>query len=479
MTKPRTTETPADRPPVQRTRLDLDLSPLDVLRRFRGRDRLVALIGAWHHGEALIAFDPVRVLTGDPFDIDLDCAPAQLGPSDGFGGGWVGAWGYRLSSIVEQLPSSPHRPVPQPDHRIAFYDHVLRRTDGRWWLESLRRDDERDAAIVAVLAGGAAPSRPFEVGTFEMTPTPEAHRAAIGRVVEHIVAGDIFQANLCTRLEASWSGDPLDAFCAGIERLAPAYGAFVSSPEGALVSFSPELFLRRTGDEVLTSPIKGTAVLDADPAELVASAKDRAENIMIVDLMRNDLGRVSVPGSVRVPAMVRAERHAAWHLVSDVVGHLGHDVTDGQLLRATFPPGSVTGAPKVRAMEIIAELEATGREAYTGAIGHVSSAAGLELNVVIRTFEFAVTGGSIDRVWLGVGGGVVADSTPEGEYAECLVKARPLIEAIGGRLDLRAEPDASPSQPWDRHVPAVVADPALGLYDTVLVTDGVAIDLEA
>jgi para-aminobenzoate synthetase/4-amino-4-deoxychorismate lyase len=459
---------------VRRTRLDLELSPLDVLRRFRGRDRLVALLGAWHHGEALIAFDPVRVLTGDPFDVDLERSADQLGADAGFGGGWIGAWGYQLGATLERLPATPPRPVPQPLHRVAFYDHVLRRAGGHWWLESLTDDADRDAAIGSVLRGPPAKPEPYAVGTFEMTPPPEQHRAAVARVVEHVRAGDLFQANLCARLEASWSGDPLDAFCAGVEQLAPAYGAFVSSPEGSLASFSPELFLRRTGDEVLTSPIKGTAALDTDPDELVASAKDRAENVMIVDLMRNDLGRVSVPGSVRVPAMVRAERHAVWHLVSDVVGHLAHDVSDADLLRATFPPGSVTGAPKVRAMQLVDELETTAREAYTGAIGHVSAAAGLELNVVIRTFELAA-----GRVWLGVGGGVVADSTPDREYAECLIKARPLIEAIGGRLDLHAGAEHTTSQRWQRPAPVVSADPALGVYDTVLVQDGAAIDLDA
>jgi len=455
-----------------RTRLDLDLDPLDVLRLFRGRDRLVALLGAWHHGEALIAFDPVAVLDGDPFiGIDLEPLPSDVG---GFGGGWIGAWGYQLGRLVEDLPAAPPRPVPQPDHRIAYYDHVLRRTDGTWWLESLALDAERDARIIETLRGHAT-RQAYEVGTFEMTPSPEAHRAALATVLERIAAGDIFQANLCTRLEASFSGDPLDVFSAGVERLHPAYAAYVSSPEGTLVSFSPELFLRRTGDEVLSSPIKGTAPLDSDPGELVASAKNRAENIMIVDLMRNDLGRVSVPGSVRVPAITRAERHAVWHLVSDVVGHVPHGVRDSELLRATFPPGSVTGAPKVRAMQIINELEMTGREAYTGAIGHVSPAAGLELNVVIRTFEF-----SGDRVWLGVGGGVVADSTPAGEYAECLVKARPLIEAIGGVLELRAEvPDMV--EPPATGAPDRVAtvDESLGIYDTLLVEDGHVADLEA
>ena len=453
---------------VRRTRLQLDLDPLDVLRRFRDRDRLVALIGAWHHGEALIAFDPVRLLEGDPFAVDLDPVAA-----DGFGGGWIGAWGYQLGSLVERLPAAPRRPVPQPTHRVGFYDHVLRRTDGVWWLESLSTDAARDARILAALDAPVEP-QPFAVGRFEMTPSPDEHRSAVARVIDHVEAGDLFQANLCTRLESTFEGDPLELFCTGAERLRPAYGAFVSSPEGVLASFSPELFLRRTGDEVLTSPIKGTAALDTDPDELVASAKDRAENAMIVDLMRNDLGRVSVPGSVRVPAMVRAERHAVWHLVSDVVGHVDHGVGDSDLLRATFPPGSVTGAPKVRAMEVIADLEATAREAYTGAIGHVSPAAGLELNVVIRTFEI-----SGDRIWLGVGGGVVADSTPDGELAEVLVKARPLIEAIGGRL--APTPDR-PGADRRRHVataPRATVDVSRGVYDTVLVEDGVARDLDA
>ncbi len=480
LTKHPTTET-SRQGWVNRTRLDIDLSPLEVLRRFRGRDRLVALIGAWHHGEALIAFDPAQVLVGDPFEIDLDRSPAQVGPAGGFGGGWIGAWGHQLGSLIERLPPPPHRPIPQPDHRIAFYDHVVRRVDGQWWLESLRPDAGRDAAIEAALRDHDSPALPFEVGTFDMTPHPDAHRAAVARVIEHIEAGDLFQANLCTRLEASWSGDPLDAFCAGVDRLSPAYAAFVSSPDGALASFSPELFLRRTGDEVLTSPIKGTAPLESDPAVLVASAKDRAENIMIVDLMRNDLGKVCVPGSVRVPAIARAERHAVWHLVSDVVGHLDRDVSDAQLLRATFPPGSVTGAPKVRALQIIAELESTAREAYTGAIGHVSAAAGLELSVVIRTFEFSA---SADRVWLGVGGGVVADSTPDGELAECLVKARPLIEAIGGRLNLRVDVEPARSPMQERALPIPSSGVALGLYDTglydtVLVEDGVAVDVDA
>ncbi len=454
---------------VRRVRLEIGLEPVEVLRRFRGRDRLVALIGAWHHGEALIAFDPVRVLDHHPFD-DVDLP--RVTQAGVFGGGWIGSWGYQLGHLVEDLPPPANRPVPQPYARVAFYDRVLRRSDGVWWLETLGRSDDDD--VLSALAAVAEPEE-FSVGTFAMTPSPDEHRRSVARALDHIRAGDIFQVNLCARLEAPFDGDPLDLFCAGVEALAPAYAAFVDAPEGAVASFSPELFLRRTGDEVLTSPIKGTAPLDSDPDELTASAKDRAENVMIVDLMRNDLGRVCTPGSVRVPALVRAERHAVWHLVSDVVGHLGPDVKDSDLLRATFPPGSVTGAPKVRAMEIAAELEPTAREAYTGAIGHVSPAAGVELNVAIRTFEIA--GG---WVWLGVGGGIVADSTPEGELAECFVKARPLIEAVGGRLELVAEaPVPSPPTALE-HVESAhrQVDTSLGIFDTLLVTDGVAVDVE-
>lgn len=527
--------------PASRLRLDaVTASPTELLRRLRHRRRIVALTGAWHHGEALIAFDPDRELGADedPFGIcDVDPAPA-----DGtFGGGWLGVWGHRLGRRLEEIGPEPSRPHPQPDHVLAHYRHVLRRTRGVWWAESLD-DPETLAVWVADLAevlaapsppvGSASPPPPvgpaspppvepaspsppvepvrasYEPDRVETTATPnahsftpfrsvpgsDAHEAGVARVLEHIVAGDIFQANYCQRLESRFTGDPLDAFCDGVEALAPAYAAYVGWDEGAVVSLSPELFLRRTGREVLTSPIKGTAPLSADPAELVASAKDRAENVMIVDLMRNDLGRVCEPGSVRVPAMARAERHSVWHLVSDVVGHLQPGLTDTDLLRATFPPGSVTGAPKVRAMQVVADLEATAREAYTGAIGHLSPHAGLELNVAIRTLEFARDGDGW-VAWLGVGGGIVADSVPTLEQAECLVKAEPILAAVGARLgdgplpagpkpaatDQSSLPEAQkspgPSFPGARVPASVEGHPAV--FETVLVVDSHPVDLDA
>ena len=185
---------------------------------------------------------------------------------------------------------------------------------------------------------------------------------------------------------------------------------------------------------------------------------------MIVDLVRNDLSRVCVPGTVTVPDLLGAEPHpGVWHLVSTVEGTLGDGVADGDLIDAAFPPGSVTGAPKVRALEIIDELELAPREAYTGAIGYRSPVAGLELNVAIRTFEFAA-----GRCWLGAGGGIVADSDPEAEYAECLIKATPLLAAIGARLDVNPATDPAGPDALDRLAPR----PSAGVFTSLLVTDG-------
>ncbi len=500
MTEPRDLAEPG---PASRVRLDLTASPTEVLRRLRHHERPVALVGAWHHGDALVAVDPDRVLGLDEDPFALGQPPA---PADGtFGGGWIGLWGFRLGRRLEPAGGGagpraanepagggagpraaiehpePHRPVPQPDHVLAHYRHVLRRTRGTWWAESLDGPAALAAWVERLAPDLAVEADPLGHGFTPFTPAPggDAHVAAVARVLEHVAAGDVFQANLCQRLDAELSGDPLDVFCAGVDALAPAYAAYVGWPGGAVASLSPELFLRRTGHEVLTSPIKGTAPLDADPAELVASTKDRAENVMIVDLMRNDLGRVCEPGSVRVPAIARAERHSVWHLVSDVVGHLRPGTTDADLLRATFPPGSVTGAPKVRALQVVGELEATAREAYTGAIGHLSPHAGLEMNVVIRSFEFQQTGPGRWAAWLGVGGGIVADSDPEAELRECFTKAEPLLRAVGATL-APLERAAGTDREHEAHpAPESAAPRGSAVFDTVLVVDGEPVDLDA
>jgi para-aminobenzoate synthetase/4-amino-4-deoxychorismate lyase len=423
------------------------LTPTEVLRTARADRHAFGLVGDWAGGGAVIGSNPLVICSGtdDPFAV-IDVVPRMAGVrSVGVGGGWVGFFGYQAGRLVERLPPSPARPVPLPMAALAFYDHVVRyeRRSRSWWFEALwtpehaERLEERRACWSRRLGESRRLPRAYECGEFSSVPSPSAHAEAVSRALAHIAAGDAFQVNVCLRLGAAFDGDPLEMFCVASEQLRPRYGAYLSHDAAAVASLSPELFLRRVANHVLTSPIKGTvarsegAVGSAERTALSASAKDRAENLMIVDLMRNDLGRVCRYGSIATPALFRPEEHpGVWHLVSDITGELRPAVSDGELLRATFPPGSVTGAPKVRAMELIADLEATGREVYTGAIGIMSPVAGLELSVAIRTFEI-----SAGRIWLGVGGGVVAESSPARELEECFVKARPLLAAIGATLE--------------------------------------------
>ena len=467
-------------------RLTSGCEPTQMLRLLRRQPGLFALIGRWNEQTAIVGFAPVRTLAADedPFACVNDLPAVDVRES--FGGGWVGAWGYQLAGSVERLPAPPPRPVPLADFSLAYYDSVLVLDRDGWRFEALvdaantARIDTQLSLVRRLLDGGGSGAEPYACGDFMATPDAAGHEKAVSATLEHLAAGDIFQANICRRFEATFGGDPLDAFCAGVETLAPQYSAFLRTSQGAIASFSPELFLRRTSRQVKTSPIKGTAPLNSDVNRLVESGKNRAENVMIVDLMRNDLGRVCRPGSVQVENLARAEQHTGvWHLVSDVVGELATGADDADLLRATFPPGSVTGAPKVRAMEVISEVEATGREAYTGAIGYVSPCAGLELNVAIRTFEFAA-----DRVWLGVGGGVVVDSTPQDELRETRVKAAPLVDAIGARFSHseELEPVAADPQPGQPTLPAPAlpaVDLGQGVYTTLLVADGRPVDLDA
>jgi para-aminobenzoate synthetase / 4-amino-4-deoxychorismate lyase len=418
--------------------IDSAIAPTAALRALAGLRDPFALTGAWAGGGVVMGAEPLEVVEGEAVFDAIDRLPAVEG--DGIGGGWFGYLGYQLGRAVERIPAPRSRPHPLPDGRLAYYDHVVRYDEAarQWSFEALwtpERADAIEAAYTAWRRRLSAPPpalAPHEIGDFLITPSRAEHEAAIERGLEHIAAGDVFQINLTLRLEASFRGDPLAAFTHGLPILRPRFGAYFAFDGAAIASFSPELFLRRQGRVVLTSPIKGTIERHGDGGadELVGSAKNRAENIMIVDLMRNDLGRVCRFGTIGVPALHRPEAHpGVWHLVSDVEGVLRSDVTDSMLLRAAFPPGSCTGAPKVRAMQLINELEPTGREAYTGAIGFAGPLAGLQMNVAIRTFEFAD-----GRVWLGAGGGIVADSRPDDEFDECLVKARPLVAALSGNL---------------------------------------------
>ena len=242
--------------------------------------------------------------------------------------------------------------------------------------------------------------------------------------LEAISAGEVYQACVCAQFTGTVVGSSLDFFIEGVARTSPARAAYIAGKWGAVASLSPELFLRRRGSLVASSPIKGTLPLDAWPSALRASPKEVAENIMIVDLVRNDLGRVAITGTVTVPELLVVRRApGVWHLVSTVSAQVPPELPMSALLEAAFPPASVTGTPKIRARQLISQWEQHRRGIYCGTIGLASPVAGCELNVAIRTVEFDPRSNAV----LGVGGGITADSDPDSEWQECLHKAAPIV----------------------------------------------------
>jgi para-aminobenzoate synthetase component 1 len=268
----------------------------------------------------------------------------------------------------------------------------------------------------------------FRTGAFAPTWTPTEHAAAVERVREAIGRGDVYQVNLVQHLRAPFHGSPR-ALAAALRPLDAAWSHALHGDGWSIVSATPELFLQTRGDRGWTMPIKGTRPAGSSEP-IAASPKDRAEHVMIVDLERNDLGRVCRPGSIRVTEFLRERPMAGVrHMVSTVEGRLRAGVGLAELLRATFPGGSVTGAPKLSAIDHIARLEPVGRGAAMGALGVVHPNGDLDLGLTIRTL--AVADGDL-HLW--VGGGIVWDSDPAAEVEESLVKARPLARLIGAAL---------------------------------------------
>ena len=425
--------------------------------------------------------DPVAVLETpaagpDPFAVArrllarLDPTPVVPADAPPFLGGLVGFLGYDLGHILERLPSLAEDDQGLPPLRLALHDWVVawdRRT-GHAWLGGraldgdgrrlARRLDEVHArlttpAMTAPAAAsaasreaagdGAATSDPGEALRFRSSLSRAAYEAGVERVRGHIARGDLYQANLTRRLETPFAAEPWALYRrlrTGDPSLFSAYLDLGASQETgrprALLSASPEPFLSLDAQgHVASDPIKGTRPRGRDRAEdralaceLLASAKDRAENVMIVDVLRNDLGRVCEPGTVRVPRLCRLERTAAvQHLVSTVTGRLrpGRDAFD--LLAASFPGGSITGAPKIRAMEILEGLEPVRRGPYTGALGWIGPDGAMQTSILIRTF---VADGR--RLTLHVGGGITWGSDPAAEWDETVAKARGPLGAIGG-----------------------------------------------
>jgi len=417
---------------------------------------------------------PLVALAGDwPERVGIETGSAARDIP--FASGLAGYLSYDLKDWIERFPQRAVRDLPLPDLCLGFYDIVWawRRSTGEGWIVSTGLsegepkaldDTERKARARARLeaqwrvvesrsAAGPSPKperSPKPVRSPELpgltSPGPRVTsnftRAGYLRMVEHalghIAAGDIYQVNLAQRFRV----EPAPSHAALYQALraaAPApFLASISLPGGGIASSSPERFFRIQGDRIETWPIKGTrprGTTAADDArlrsDLLASSKDRAENVMIVDLERNDLGRVCEIGSVHVPALCEVSSHSnVHHLVSRVEGRLREDVHPVEVLRALFPGGSITGAPKIRAIEIIDELEPIRRGVYTGAIGYWDVSGDCDWNIAIRTV-IAVDGAA----YFHAGGGIVADSTPEGEYEETLVKASGMLRALGVRWE--------------------------------------------
>jgi len=403
-----------------------------------------------------------EVRHGNPFDVlgkllEIYKLDHSLTPVPFVGGG-VGYLSYDLCHFIERLPSTTTDDLKLPECYFAFYDgitafdHLERKTylvaTGFPELEEAQRlkrarlrIEEMKDWLRAACTGqkqrtvkSGMPRRPrCQEAVLRSNFTPEEYMKAVDRVREYIAAGDVFQVNLSQRFEVDLKISPYELYDR-LRTVNPApFASYLNFPGITIVSASPERFLRVRGDLVETRPIKGTRPRGRNHTEderlaqeLVRSAKDLAENVMIVDLERNDLGRVCQYGTIKVTELAILETFpTVFHLTSTIVGRLRRDKSNIDLLKATFPGGSITGAPKVRAMEIIDELEPTKRSVYTGSIGYFSFDGNMDINIVIRTF--LVKDG---RAYFQVGGGIIYDSVPDSEYLETLDKARALIQAL-------------------------------------------------
>ena len=416
----------------------------------------------------LVRGDEHEVQTGNPFDVlgrlleqyKLDHCPLPIP----FLGGAVGYFGYDLCHFIERLPFTAIDDLKLPESYLAFYDAILAfdhleemayliatgfpelEEGQRLRRARIRLEELKNWLYAASPTQEASFPRRESLDNGESEPTPENRKIllksnfthdeyikAVDMVREYIAAGDVFQVNLSQRFESDLPCPAYELY-KRLRMVNPApFASYLNFQGVTIVSASPERFLKVQGDLVETRPVKGTRPRGREPVEdqslaqeLTQSAKDRAENVMIVDLERNDLGRVCHYGTVKVTELAIMETFPTiFHLTSTIVGRLRQGKSNIDLLKATFPGGSITGAPKVRAMEIIDELEPTKRSVYTGSIGYLSFNGDLDINIVIRTFLIKE-----GKAYFQVGGGIIYDSDSEAEYLETLDKAKALIQAL-------------------------------------------------
>jgi para-aminobenzoate synthetase component 1 len=380
----------------------------------------------------------------DPFSLLRE----RLGPileesEPPFAGGAIGYFSYDLARRIERLPELAERGDELPELAVGLYDRVLvvdhlQRTA---WLTGQGRDPATARNWASWIERFRRPVRGKQRSFGLCSPIRASlslrdYRRCFERIQSYIREGDCYQVNFAQRFQASMKGDPWTAY-RRLRRINPApYSAYLELPFGQVLSSSPERFLQVRQRMVRTSPIKGTTPrVKDDPeadrrqiARLAASPKDRAENLMIVDLLRNDLGKVCETGSVEAPALFEIQSFArVHHMVSTVTGRLASGEDAPSLLRACFPGGSITGAPKLRAMQIIEELERARRGVYCGAIGYLGFDGAMDTNIAIRTL---VNRQGEISFW--AGGGIVADSSVEAEYQETLDKASAIFDTLNG-----------------------------------------------
>ncbi|GGE52993.1 aminodeoxychorismate synthase, component I [Agaricicola taiwanensis] len=450
------------------------IDPVEAAGRLRGKGGLCFLDSAMFHDRlgrySYVAADPYGVLKVSGGEVSWNGAAIDEAPLDAvsrrlglfgqpiieglppFQGGAIGYLSYEFGGLLEQLPAArTPRQGAMPQAELLFFDalcafdHLEKRAwivstglpeaDGaRRQARAVERAEEIERALRATpVPEGELPA--IEREAWRSTFTRESYACAVGEAIEAILAGDIYQANISQRFTATLpEGFDAWAFYKRLRQInAAPFSAFIDRGDMAIASSSPERFLRVSGEEVETRPIKGTAPRASDPSEdeahataLRRSEKDRAENLMIVDLLRNDLSRVCLPGTVMTPELCALETYAGvHHLVSVVTGRLQPGFGVADLMGAAFPGGSITGAPKIRAMEIISDIEQEQRGIYCGAIGYFGFNGESDTNIAIRTVLFQDGQASFQA-----GGGVTALSDPELEYQETLNKAERIFRAF-------------------------------------------------
>ena len=400
---------------------------------------------------ALLELTPVDQVTStdDPFTL-LNQYLNELYPIKQysplpFNAGAVGSFSYDLGRRIEAIPAIAKRDIDLPEMALGFYDWALifDNQQQSWSIVHYQGDAALDHVINRIQHKFLNCVKDSSTAPFKLTSPwqcqtkKDDYSASFNKIHGYLHSGDCYQINLTQRFSASYQGDEWQAYLTLRDSNKAPFSAFFKLDKATILSISPERFIQLTdvqsGSQIQTKPIKGTLPRSSDPTldalaatTLAGSAKDRAENLMIVDLLRNDIGKVATAGSVRVPHLFEIESFpAVHHLVSTVTATLSPQYSASDLLRAAFPGGSITGAPKIRAMEIIEELEPSRRSLYCGAIGYLSQDGKMDTNITIRTLV-----AQNSQLYCWAGGGIVADSEVEAEYQESFDKVSRILPAL-------------------------------------------------